>query len=67
MQTTCSCGKGVYTFVAHIGVCQGCYKAYAEEGRRYLPMSQRLVYRGIIDGARKMGNPQAVGYTFEGY
>lgn len=67
MQKYCGCGKDVYTFVAHIGVCKKCYEVYAEEGRRYLPMSQRVVFKGIIDRARQKGNPQAVGYTFEGY
>ena len=67
MQTECVCGKSVYTFVAHIGVCKECHESYCEEGRKYLPMSDRKVYRSIIDRARDQKNPQAVGYIFDGY
>lgn len=48
------CDEKAITTAAHIPVCKAHFEAYANEGRKYLPESQRRVWQAIQRAAQRV-------------
>lgn len=47
------CDKDAITTAAHIPVCEQHHNAYQEEGRKYLPESERVVWKALNQAVQK--------------